>query len=156
MEANQLPFDIEARPSYQLWLASNAWVRWVKRALLSNNITHVQFGVLSAIKRLGESGTSVSQAQVSRKLSMDENMVSQVIRLLAKRGLVERTRDARDRRAQTLVLTPHGEELCLIGRAAVRKAADEFFGTLDVDNQESLAKMLQQLVQRDSELEQKR
>ena len=146
MDATELPEVLIQNPAYMLWLTSNAWIRWVKRALSPLDITHVQYGVLSAVERLSNTSGSVSQVQVSRFASMDENMVSQVIRHLNQRGLLERVRDVDDRRAQRLSLTETGSALCYEARIEVFRAAEEFFAIIPMPQQTELVKTLQQLL----------
>jgi DNA-binding MarR family transcriptional regulator len=149
MESTLLPDDLVNSPSYQLWLASNAWVRWLKKALVPFEITHVQFAVLAAIARLSETQPHVSQAQVSRFTVMDENMISQVIRHLELRGLVARSLDPNDRRARVLILSSDGKKLCDDARREVNRAAGKFFKEFSAEERVRLAQTLHSLAGQD-------
>lgn len=64
----------------------------------------------AALARLREHGT-LSQNHLGRLTAMDPATVQGVIRRLVRRGLVERTPDAEDRRRTALCLSPEGAEL---------------------------------------------
>ena len=72
------PLDKSA--GYQMWLASNAWQRLVRKVLEPFDLTHAQFAVLAFIDRLSRSEEFVTQALISRHADIDENMASQIAR----------------------------------------------------------------------------
>ena|SRR5579862_2024514 len=139
--------DLERNPGYQLWLATNAWQRILRKALEPHQLTHVQFVLLASIDLLGDSNCTgcVTQAQVSRFAATDENMTSQVIRSLADRNLLVREEHPTDARARTLNLTPEGEKLLAEAKAVLIPAREKFFAPLG-DRAALLADLLREVV----------
>jgi DNA-binding MarR family transcriptional regulator len=133
--------DLEKNPGYQLWLATNAWQRIVRKALDPHGLTHVQFVLLASIDKLGGDCDAVTQAQVSRFAATDENMTSQVIRSLADRNLITRLDHPTDARSRCLALTPQGEALLTAAKDSLMPARDRFFAPLG-DRAEVLAELL--------------
>lgn len=139
-------FEKLKSPAYQLWLASNAWQRQMRRALQPWNLTHVQFMILASVQLLGEESEGcVTQRNVARFAGIDENMTSQVIRTLEDDGLLERQKHPTDGRAFRLVLTEKGAALTADARVEVRKVSQAFFAPIG-DRGEELADLLRILV----------
>jgi len=136
--------DVRQSPAYQLWLASNAWQRQMRRVLEPWHLTHTQFAVLSTIDRFSE-GSGCSQVEVARWLGIDENMTSQVVRSLEKRGLIERHNHPTDRRAHRVSLTPDGQQMTLAAREVVRACSERFFAPLGAESA-SLVALLRTVV----------
>src|SRR4051812_36015169 len=137
--------DLDKNPAYQMWLASNAWQRVVRKTLEPFHLTHVQFVLLASADVLGEGSSCVTQAQVARFAATDENMTSQVIRSLADRELLVRAEHPTDARARCLELTPEGHRLLMEAKAAMLPARDKFFAPLG-DRAADLAKLLSEIV----------
>jgi len=155
--------DLERSPGYQLWLATNAFQRIVRRTLEPLHLTHVQLVLISAIDMLhreselcGEecyrhikapdSDLCVTQSVVARFAGTDENMTSQVIRSLEQRGLIERREHPTDARARCLSLTPSGGELLARAKALVLPERDRFFAPLG-PRAADLADLLREVVE---------
>lgn len=137
--------DLEKNPGYQLWLATNAWQRLLRRSLDPVGLTHVQFILMASIDMLHHESQCVTQAEVSRYAATDENMTSQVIRSLAERGLLERGEHPTDARARCLSLTTEGERLLDQAKQAIRPARERFFAPLG-DRSALLADLLREIV----------
>ncbi len=75
--------------------------------LRDDQLTISQFGSLEALLHLGP----MSQRQLGNKLLKSSGNVTMVIDNLEKRGLVQRQREAHDRRVVTLHLTADGRRL---------------------------------------------
>ncbi len=75
--------------------------------LAESGITESQFAVLEALYHLG----ALHQCQLAEKLQRTGGNITLVVDNLEKRGLVERRREARDRRFITVHLTPAGRRL---------------------------------------------
>jgi DNA-binding MarR family transcriptional regulator len=141
--------DLRENPAYQLWLATNSWQRQVRRALEPLGLTHVQYTVLAATRRLGCDDQPVTQADVCRFGSLDPNMASQVVRSLENKGLLQRLPHPTDGRAQQLVLQPAGAELLERAKSAVMPVSKGFFAPLG-EQQRELARMLGVLASQDT------
>jgi DNA-binding MarR family transcriptional regulator len=136
--------DLKESPGYQLWVATNRWQRFLRRALAPIGLTHVQYIVLVIVWRLRDTMPHVTQAAVSKLGELDANMASQVIRSLVEKGLLVRRPHPKDGRAVSLELTEDGADCVEKARAAVTPLIDEFFEPLGKD-QENLARMLSRL-----------
>jgi DNA-binding MarR family transcriptional regulator len=138
--------DRERNPAYQLWLASNAWQREVRRALEPLDLTHVQFVILASVSILSEEfGRCVSQVQVCRFAVTDANMTSQVVRSLVEKGWLLRLPHPEDKRAHRLKLTEEGARLTAEARLIVRGCAEEFFYSRLGDKHDQLVELLRLL-----------
>ena len=140
--------DLDRSPAYQLWQASNAWQRLMRRALDPVGLTHVQFVLLASVDILAQQEPVVTQAQVARFASMDENMTSQVLRGLADRGLVLRESHPTDARARQLHLSGEGQELLREAREKLGPMKESFFSVLG-DRAEVLAQLLAEISKTD-------
>ena len=137
--------DLDQSHGYQLWRANNAMQRILRRVLDPLGLTPVQFIVLAAIGRLEDAGALVTQIEVCRFGDLDENMVSQVVRGLERRHLLERHVCMEDRRAYVLSLTDAGEEMICGARAVVRKRMAQIF---DWPDGEAVLPLLRSLAER--------
>jgi len=119
-------------PGFLLWNLENHWQREQRRVLALFELTVVQFLLLSGLKDVGaESG--MSQIELARRCRTDPMMTSQIVRLLAKEGLIERIRQVRDKRAFNLRLSEDGRALQRRAASAVRAVETQFFAALGAD-----------------------
>jgi DNA-binding MarR family transcriptional regulator len=122
--------DLAQNPAYQLWLATNAWQRMVRKALEPFDVTHCQFVILAAVDTIREEGEIATQVAVHRFAAIDENMTSQVVKTLITKGLLNRDRHPTDGRGHMLSLTEEGAKLVAEVREVIRPAKDAFFAPL--------------------------
>lgn len=73
---------------------------------VSAETTSVQFAALSAL----EQRPRASQRDLGRVLDLDRSTIADLVARMVRRGLIERERDAGDRRRNALVLTGVGQE----------------------------------------------
>lgn len=100
--------------------AAAAWRAELADALAPLGVTPPQFLVLAALlHRHSRNRPPLIQRDLAERTGMDVNTVSQVVRGLEGRGLVERARHPEDTRAVVLGLTPAGLDL---SREAAREA----------------------------------
>lgn len=137
--------DLQNSPIFQLWQASNAWQRLVRKVLEPLGLTHVQFIVLASINLLSVQEEIVTQAEVSRFAAIDENMTSQVIKAMKEKGMVEQGPHPTDSRAHQLALTAKGDEALNLARSEVKPLAKELVSRL-AEQAEGLAGVLRDLV----------
>jgi DNA-binding MarR family transcriptional regulator len=77
-----------------LWRAAMHWRRVIEAELTDFDLTLAQWLVLHALSKLiATQGDAVSQVKVAADLEMDRVTVSQIMRLLDRRGLVSRGPD---------------------------------------------------------------
>lgn len=125
-------------PGFLLWRTTLRWQREVAVALRPLGLTHVQFVLLATVWWLagrGSSGGSPNQHEVAQHASVDPMMTSQVLRVLAGRGLVNRVSDPADGRVRRLAVTIAGRALAERAIALVEEADAAFFGSADETNQ---------------------
>lgn len=79
----------------------------IHRHLTTVALTIGQFGALEALLHLGP----MAQHELARKLLCSEGNMTTVLNNLQRRGLVQRSRDQKDRRRSLVRLTSQGEEL---------------------------------------------
>jgi MarR family transcriptional regulator, 2-MHQ and catechol-resistance regulon repressor len=99
---------IEALDAYiKLLRASRTVVARIEPRLARSRLTPTQFGVLEALLHKG----SLSQRELGQKVLTSAGNMTDLIDKLETRGLVQRTRQMRDRRAVQVELTDAGRDL---------------------------------------------
>ena len=123
------PEAADGGPGFLLWRAANLWQRGVRAALAPSGLTHAQFALLLAVCRLGRGGAPVTQARLATHAGTDQMMTSQVVRVLARRGLVARRRHPADARAVVVAATPRGRAQAARALRLVAAHDAAFFAT---------------------------
>ncbi len=133
-------------PGFLLWQVSNYWQREIKKALHSFGLTHTQFVVLAGIYWLSSENETVTQVKLARHLNIDVMMTSNVLRLLQKKGFLERIEHKTDTRAKIIKLTPSGLNIIKESVNNVEKFDSEFFSNISNLNKfnEELNRLLSQ------------
>ena len=119
----------EDSPGLLLWQLTNRWQAAQRAALKPFGLTHVQFVLLASLAWL-DAEEPVTQRALADHAATDPMMTSQVIRVLAERGLVERTAHPDDARARALRATPDGARLANRANVAVEACDEQFFTRL--------------------------
>ena len=114
-------------PGFLLWHATMRWQRAMRAALAPYGLTHVQFVLLASAWWLGEQGERPSQRRLAEQAGTDAMMTSQVVRALARAGLVERLRDPADSRSLRVTITETGRDRLRNALADVEAADAAFF-----------------------------
>jgi MarR family 2-MHQ and catechol resistance regulon transcriptional repressor len=107
-------------------------------------LTTSQFGVLEALYHLG----TLSQSELGQKLLRSGGNITLVIDNLEKQGLVQRQRDARDRRLVNVSLTPAGEALISQVFPEHLNAILSEMSVLSAEEQEQLGRLCRKLGKR--------
>lgn len=105
--------------------------RIVNAALKELDITYIQFIILAGTLELGDSDSIVTQQDISAKRRLDKAMVSNVVKTLVKKGLMERCAHPVDKRAYRLSLTQAGKQAALAGKKIAQKVDKAFFAEID-------------------------
>ncbi len=105
------------------------------------DLTVSQFGTLETLYHLGP----LCQNAIGAKLLTSPGNLSLVLENLEKRGLVERQRDADDRRRVTVRLTPAGEELITSVLPGHVGAIATMMSVLTPDEQQALGDLCRKL-----------
>ncbi len=117
---------------YLLMISAHAWRTSLGRRLAPLDLTPAQFFVVMAVhRRRLKSQRALSQRQIALDTGMDVNVVSQVIRGLEARGIVDRGPHPSDSRALSVTLTGSGSQLAKSGSLVARRLNEEFFAGAD-------------------------
>ena len=110
----------------------NAWHGRVKKALQKGGLTHPQFIILTSLGYLELQQDLVTQVNLAAFSDMDVMTVSQVLKLLLKKGLVERREHPQDSRAKVVFLTDIGRERMNQALPLVEAIDQTYFGQLGI------------------------
>ena len=117
------------------------WHGLIKNKLRTIDLTHPQFVVLTTLAALLRQQEWVSQTDIARFSEMDVMTVSQIIRLLVKKGLIIREVHPKDSRANIILLTDMGLQKVNQALPLVEGIDQAFFGKLE-DKTEILNQLL--------------
>ena len=121
--------------------AYHKWHGLIKNKLRTIDLTHPQFVVLTTLAALLRQQEWVSQTDIARFSDMDVMTVSQIIRLLVKKGLIMREVHPKDSRANIILLTDMGLQKVNQALPLVEGIDQVFFGKLE-DKTEILNQLL--------------
>ena len=110
--------------------AYHKWHGLVKNKLRTIDLTHPQFVVLTTLAALLRQQEWVSQTHIALFSDMDVMTVSQIIRLLVKKGLIMREVHPKDSRANIILLTNMGLQKVNHALPLVEGIDQVFFGKL--------------------------
>jgi DNA-binding MarR family transcriptional regulator len=135
--------DLEAHLGYWLRFVSNHVSYAFQRAIESQGVSVAEWVVLRAL--FDEDAATPSQ--LAERLGMTRGAISKLIDRLSAKLLALRTPSTRDRRSQTVALTPAGRELGPILAGLADENDRAFFATLSAEEHQALLRMMQSLVQ---------
>lgn len=121
----------EESAGYLLWQVTHAWQRQVEVALLTLDITHLQFVVMAGIGWLTRTSGILTQVQLAQFCKIDVMQISQVVRKLETKGLVRRSPHPSDTRAKVLTLTYKGEAVLQQALPLIEQLDAMFFSHCD-------------------------
>ena len=145
-----------ARAAYPLGRASfgfkavhvaQRWQRRLEKALEPTGLTHLQFILLATIAWLERAGEVPSQARLANFTLFDRIMISKVLALLDKKGLIARATHPSIAKAKRVDLTMAGRRA--LDRARPLWAATErrYFGQLGAERMAALGALLDELLE---------
>ncbi|WP_226030438.1 MarR family winged helix-turn-helix transcriptional regulator [Streptomyces hyderabadensis] len=144
-ETSRAPARIRSLPSWLLGRAAARGHQLVAEALAQVGMRMMHHAVLSAVAELGP----VSQAELSRSLSIDPKDMVAILNDLQNGGLVTRAPDATDRRKNAIALSPSGERRLLQTEKLGREANDELTAVLTPAERAQLTGLLARIVQQE-------
>jgi MarR family transcriptional regulator, lower aerobic nicotinate degradation pathway regulator len=100
------------------------------------------FSVLALLDEM----PGLAQIEMSERLGIDRNTMVLLLNDLESRGLVERRRDPRDRRAHVVTLTAAGQDVLAEGTALAQRTNEVVFAPLSPDEQVQLRALLSRLL----------
>ena len=134
----QVP-DMMQSTGYLLYKAGVLAQRGLDEGLAAADLTYREFLVLAF-----SASEELSQRDVSRRLSIDPTLIVAAVDALEERGLVERTRDPRDRRRYVLVVTGAGKAALATAAKAARRVDEQFLAGLDEAKADELNELLRE------------
>lgn len=134
--------ELQALDTYiKLRRAVNAVNQREGEQMRNAGLTESQFGVLEALLHLGP----LCQRELAAKVLKSAGNMTTVVDNLQRRGLVERKREAEDRRVVTVYLTDRGEAVIRDAFPRVVTALVGAFSVLTADEQKQLAALCRRL-----------
>jgi MarR family 2-MHQ and catechol resistance regulon transcriptional repressor len=108
------------------------------------DLTPPQFQVLTIVNRLRSE--PLTQRRLARELYVSFPNVTVLLGRLEKKGLIQRSADASDRRQKFVRLTRQGRNLLLRVWQVHQQQLDHVMGGLTVPEQQELARLLNQMI----------
>jgi len=116
---------------YLLWRVAHRHQREMDRTLADLDLTHLQFVALVQAGWLGRGGATVTQPALAAFGCISPMQLSNVLKALAAKHLIERPRDLTDARIKHVSLTPAGITLLQQALPRTRTHEKHFFGGAD-------------------------
>jgi DNA-binding MarR family transcriptional regulator len=92
---------------HRLYMASNSIVRTYREPLIKLNITYPQYVVMMALWEQDK----ITIAALVEKTAIDGGAMTQILKKMADKGLLEIIKDQHDKRKRLVELTQHGQAL---------------------------------------------
>lgn len=140
-----MPSDLSRpRTLYLLNQASKGLKKRLERALAEQNITTLQYTVLSIVR----DRDGLSSSDLSRRFFVTPQTMNQVVADLEKAGFLRRSEDQNNRRILRIVLTPRGRAIVQVCESIVDRIEEDAFGAIPVTHHQNLRKVLRSLLDR--------
>ncbi|GHV58536.1 hypothetical protein FACS1894182_11180 [Bacteroidia bacterium] len=135
MEKEKSPFiieNLEEDTGFLMLQVSRLWEEHHEKAVKKHhNLSHIQYAVLASIYWLVlHNGKEVTQTILARHTKIDPMTISQMFKVLEKKGYIFRTPHSTDIRAKSVNLTQEGRELMNKAVATVVNVDNKFFKIL--------------------------
>jgi DNA-binding MarR family transcriptional regulator len=117
-------------PGFLVWRLSMKWRVAVDRAVAPVGLTHAQYSVLASLYGMVRAGERPSQRRLADRTGLEPIYVSKLVRALEAAGLVQRSADPADTRANQLTLTDTGLDVAARAIAVVRDLQEELTAPL--------------------------
>ena len=127
---------------FVLWRLMHRYQREADRALRPLDLTHMQFMALIMVAWLVRSEQKVRQNEVARQAAIHPMQVSQVLKTLERKGLIQRRVDPADVRAKLVMITADGIQVLGNALPLVIEVQRELFGEEGRPDGYLLAKLL--------------
>lgn len=143
----------EHSPGFLLWQTMITWQRRIKKALDPYEISHAQFVILANVLWFEGVKQVPTQILIVRSTKLDKMTVSKSLKKLVMQGLIKRAEHKNDTRAKSVHLTAKGKTMTSKLVPMVEKIDEAFFGMISRTNQQSLIKILADLVSKNEKAE---
>ena len=139
--------DLWSRPGYLVRRLHQIHVGIFTDECRAFDLTPVQYGLLTVLQARGP----LDQVSLSTEVGIDRTSGADVMRRLERRGLVERVRSPRDRRANLVSITGPGVRLVRDMRRSMAKAQERFVAPLEAAEQEAFVRMMQKIIRSEND-----
>jgi MarR family transcriptional regulator, lower aerobic nicotinate degradation pathway regulator len=136
------PARLQALPTWLINRLSLPATRLVTERLASVGAHRYHYALLAALDELG----STSQAELSRRTTIDRSDIVANLNELAAQGMVERTQDPTDLRRNVVTLTPQGRRHLRKLDRLIHDAQDALLAPLSPGERDQLVSLLTRLV----------
>jgi MarR family transcriptional regulator, lower aerobic nicotinate degradation pathway regulator len=136
------PARLQGLPSWLINQAALPANRLVTEVLAGAGTRRYHYSLLAALDEFGPA----SQADLSRRTTIDRSDMVAIVNELAQQGMVERTPDPRDRRRNVVEITAEGRRRLRKLDRLVAQAQDELLSPLSTDERDQLVDMLTRVV----------
>ena len=135
MDNDKSPFiieDLKDDSGFLMLQVSNMWSNSHDRALKrQHGLSHMQYAVLATVCWLKYNGTDyISQSFLAQHTKINPMTVSQIFKVLEKKGYIYRTKHPNDVRAKVVYLTKEGKELMDKAFQTIWNVDSKFFKVL--------------------------
>lgn len=139
MTFNQL--QLKNQLCHRLYMASNSIVRAYREPLSDLNITYPQYVVMMALWEQDE----ITIAELVKKTAIDGGAMTQILKKMTDKCLLEIIKDDQDKRQRFVKLTPKGQSLKLNAIDIPTKIGCKF-GSIDSAKTQQLFELLDLVV----------
>lgn len=140
--APNAPARLRAQPSWLINQASLPASRVVAERLSTVGARRYHYKLLAALDELGPT----SQAELSRRTTIDRSDIVANLNELAEQGMVERTQDPTDLRRNVVTLTPQGRRHLRKLDRLLDDAQDALLAPLSPGERDQLVSLLTRIV----------
>ena len=133
MSKSNTDFQVEAAeesPGFLLWQVTTRWQRGIKKALDAIDLTHPQFVLLASLLWLSRQQKNITQIDLSQHSLVDPMTTSGIVKILERKGWVERRAHETDTRAKTVLLTADGAKIARKAVKIIEQFDQAFFAAL--------------------------
>lgn len=132
-----------SRPGYLVRRLHQIHIGLFSEECAGFDITPIQFGLLTVLSR----GGTFDQVTLSNQVGIDRTSGADVIKRLARRGLVERFASQQDRRAMLVRITDAGKTLIVQMQPLMQAAQNRLLAPLTTEQQHQFTTLMQQVIE---------
>lgn len=140
----------EESPGLLLWQVTTLWQRQIKSALGPYDVSHSQFVLMAVLLWIQEQNERSTQTALIGYSKLDKMTVSQGLKSLSKKGLIQRFENPEDTRSKLVKLTQEGWGLARKLVPLVEDVDKKLFDILNAEQEKALKKSLHLLSQKHS------
>lgn len=142
---NKLPFGFDKprdSPGFLLWQTTMIWQRKIKKLLTPHELSHAQFVIMATLLWFEAKHYETTQKMIVEWTKLDKMTVSQALKNLTKRMLIQRYEHEKDTRFKTVHLTAEGKKLTSTLIPQIEKIDALFFN----ENEKESVKLFNKII----------